>query len=113
MTSTTPTLTDRYVQAVLGGIPSGDRPELEREIRALIADTVDSKAAGGTLAVCPDHGTDPHDGTHDAGAVPALRWGRAISPAGPDRMTEAATTGAPVRPAAWPLHGVARLEAAA
>ncbi|MGZ6673741.1 MAG: hypothetical protein ACXVFM_15475, partial [Solirubrobacteraceae bacterium] len=23
--------------------------------------------AGGTLAVCPDHGTDPVDGTHDAG----------------------------------------------
>ena len=42
MTSTTPTLTDRYVQAVLGGVPSGDRPELEREIRALIADTIDA-----------------------------------------------------------------------
>ena len=50
MTSTTPSLTDRYVQAVLGGVPSGDRPELEREIRALIADTVDAKAADGTLA---------------------------------------------------------------
>jgi hypothetical protein len=49
MTSTTPTLTDRYVQAVLGGVPTGDRPELEREIRALIADTVDAKAADGTL----------------------------------------------------------------
>ncbi len=49
MTSTTPTLTDRYVQAVLGGVPSGDRPELEREIRALIADTIDAKAADGTL----------------------------------------------------------------
>src|SRR6478735_4298997 len=51
MTSTTtPTLTDRYVQAVLGGVPTGDRPELEREIRALIADTVDAKTADGTLA---------------------------------------------------------------
>ena len=50
MTSTTPTLTDRYVSAVLSGVPSGDRPELEREIRALIADTVDAKAADGTLA---------------------------------------------------------------
>jgi hypothetical protein len=49
MTSTTPTLTDRYVQAVLGGVPSGDRPELEREIRALIADTIEAKAADGTL----------------------------------------------------------------
>ena len=69
--------------------------------------------AGGTLAVCPDHGTDPLDGTHDAGAVPALRWGRGIAPAGPDRMTEAHSAGAPVRPATWPLHGAARLEAAA
>jgi 2,3-bisphosphoglycerate-independent phosphoglycerate mutase len=67
----------------------------------------------GTLAVCPDHGTDPLDGTHDAGAVPALRWGRGIAPAGPDRLTEAHSAGAPVRPAAWPLHGTARLEAAA
>ena len=87
---------------------------LEALDAALLAPLSDAVArAGGTLAVCPDHGTDPHDGTHDAGAVPALRWGRAISPAGPDRMTEAATTGAPVRPAAWPLHGAARLEAAA
>ena len=50
MTSTTPTLTDRYVSAVLSGVPTGDRPELEREIRALIADTVDAKTADGTLA---------------------------------------------------------------
>ena len=49
MTSTTPTLTDRYVSAVLRGVPSGDRPEIEREIRALIADTVEAKAADGTL----------------------------------------------------------------
>ena len=87
---------------------------LEALDAALLAPLSDAVArAGGTLAICPDHGTDPLDGTHDAGAVPALRWGRAISPAGPDRMTEAATTGAPVRPAAWPLHGAARLEAAA
>ena len=49
MTSNTPNLTDRYVSAVLGGVPTGDRPDLEREIRALIADTVDAKAADGTL----------------------------------------------------------------
>ncbi len=47
--STSTTLTDRYVSAVLGGVPSGDRPELEREIRALIADTIDAKAADGAL----------------------------------------------------------------
>ena len=49
MTSNITNLTDRYVSAVLSGVPSGDRPELEREIRALIADTVDAKAADGTL----------------------------------------------------------------
>ena len=87
---------------------------LEALDTALLAPLSDAVArARGTLAVCPDHGTDPLDGTHDAGAVPALRWGRGIAPAGPDRMTEAHSAGAPVRPAAWPLHGVARLEAAA
>jgi 2,3-bisphosphoglycerate-independent phosphoglycerate mutase len=69
--------------------------------------------AGGTLAVCPDHGTDPFDGTHDAGAVPALRWGRGIAPAGPDRMTEAATAGRPVFAPSWPLARPALVEAAA
>ena len=68
--------------------------------------------AGGILAVCPDHGTDPVDGTHDAGPVPALRWGRGVAPAGPDRMTEAAAAAAAVRTAAWPLHGTP-VEAAA
>ena len=54
----------------------------------------------------------PVDGTHDAAAVPALRWGHAIAPAGPDRMTEAAAAAAPVRTAAWPLSG-SPVEAAA
>jgi 2,3-bisphosphoglycerate-independent phosphoglycerate mutase len=87
---------------------------LEALDTALLGPLSDAVArARGTLAVCPDHGTDPLDGTHDAGAVPALRWGRGVAPAGPDRMTEAHSAGAPVRPAAWPLHGAARVEAAA
>jgi hypothetical protein len=51
MTASTPTstLTERYVSAVLRSVPSGDRPELEREVRALIADAIDAKAADGTL----------------------------------------------------------------
>ena len=57
---------------------------LEALDAALLAPLSDAVAAcGGTLAVCPDHGTDPLDGTHDAGAVPALRWGRGVAPAGP------------------------------
>ena len=87
---------------------------LEALDAALLAPLSDAVArARGTLAVCPDHGTDPLDGAHDAGAVPALRWGRGIAPAGPDRVTEAHAAGAPVRPPAWPLYGAARMEAAA
>ena len=67
--------------------------------------------AGGTLAVCPDHGTDPVDGTHDAAPVPALRWG--AGSAGPDRMTEAAVADAPVLPPSWPLRAPVLVEAAA
>ena len=87
---------------------------LEAIDAALLAPLRDAVArAGGTLAVCPDHGTDPFDGVHDADAVPALRWGDGIAPAGPDRMTEAASASAPVRAPAWPLHGAALVEAAA
>ena len=87
---------------------------LEALDAALLGPLSDAVArAGGTLAVCPDHGTDPVDGTHDAAAVPALRWGRGIAHAGPDRMTEAHSAVAPVRPPAWPLHGTARVGAAA
>jgi 2,3-bisphosphoglycerate-independent phosphoglycerate mutase len=47
-------------------------------------------AAAGVLAVCPDHGTDPATGLHDAAPVPALRWGSGVAAAGPARMTERA-----------------------
>ena len=87
---------------------------LEAIDAALLAPLRDAVArTGGTLAVCPDHGTDPFDGVHDADAVPALRWGDGIAPIGPQRMTEAASAGAPVCPPAWPLHGAALVEAAA
>jgi 2,3-bisphosphoglycerate-independent phosphoglycerate mutase len=87
---------------------------LEAIDAALLAPLRDAVArAGGTLAVCPDHGTDPLDGTHEAGAVPALRWGPEIAPAGPDRMTEAACVRAPMRPPAWALHRAALVEVAA
>ena len=46
---TTSTLTDRYVWAVLRAIPEAQRGELEPEIRALVADTIEARthAAGG------------------------------------------------------------------
>ncbi len=68
---------------------------------------------GGTLAVCPDHGTDPLDGAHDGAPVPALRWGAGIAASGAQRMTEAATAGAPVHPPSWPLGARALAEAPA
>ena len=43
------TLADRYIWAVLRAVPSDQRKDLEPEIRALVADTTESKAADGTL----------------------------------------------------------------
>jgi hypothetical protein len=42
------TLTDRYVWAVLRAVPEAQRPDLEAEIRALVADAVEAQAAEGT-----------------------------------------------------------------
>ena len=39
------TLTDRYVWGVLRSVPEAQRPDLEPEIRAMIADAVDARAA--------------------------------------------------------------------
>lgn len=41
---TTPTLTDRYVWAVLQCVPSRQRADLESELRALVADAIDASA---------------------------------------------------------------------
>jgi MFS family permease len=38
-------LTDRYVRAVLRAVPGRQRPELEPEVRALVADTIDAHGA--------------------------------------------------------------------
>ncbi|MEJ3403597.1 hypothetical protein WDJ51_02510 [Rathayibacter sp. YIM 133350] len=44
----TATLTDRYVYAVGRRVPSTQREELEREVRALVADTTDAKREEGS-----------------------------------------------------------------
>lgn len=50
--TTTSTLTDRYVEATLRRLPLRQRPDIERELRASIADAVDDRlAAGGDPAV--------------------------------------------------------------
>jgi len=38
-------LSERYVQAALRAFPAAQRPELEREIRALVGDAIEAKAA--------------------------------------------------------------------
>jgi hypothetical protein len=41
------TLTDRYVWAVIREVPQHQRTELEREVRALVADAIEARTAGG------------------------------------------------------------------
>ncbi len=48
MTTTTNSLTDRYVEATLRRLPNEKRPDIERELRAAIADAVDDRVADGT-----------------------------------------------------------------
>ncbi len=42
------TLTDRYVWGVVRAVPESQRPELEPEIRAMIADAIDARTASGS-----------------------------------------------------------------
>ena len=48
------TLTDRYVWGVVRAVPESQRPELEPEIRAMIADAIDARLADGS----PDEPAD-------------------------------------------------------
>lgn len=45
--STPASLTDRYVAAVLRSLPEAKRADIEKELRASIADAVDARVAGG------------------------------------------------------------------
>ncbi len=40
-------LTNRYLGAALDGVPSGKRPDVERELRSSIADAIDDRTAAG------------------------------------------------------------------
>ena len=42
---TTDTLTDRYVWAVLKSLPEAKRADIDRELRASIADDIDARVA--------------------------------------------------------------------
>ena len=47
MTATAPTLTDRYVEITLRRVPAHQRPDIDRELRASIADAVDDRMEAG------------------------------------------------------------------
>jgi 2,3-bisphosphoglycerate-independent phosphoglycerate mutase len=61
---------------------------IDAELLVPLRDAV--RRAAGRLAICPDHGTDPLTGRHDATPVPAVVWGAGIAAAGPAAMTERA-----------------------
>ena len=52
---TTDTLTDRYVWAVLKGLPEAKRTDIDRELRASIADDVDARVESGEDAAAAEH----------------------------------------------------------
>lgn len=49
------TLTDRYIAAVVRGVPEKQRADLDRELRASIADSVDDRVAAGASATSAEH----------------------------------------------------------
>jgi hypothetical protein len=51
----TTTLTDRYVSATLRRVPQKQRPEIEKELRAAIADDVDARLAQGDAPDAAEH----------------------------------------------------------
>ncbi|WP_320670652.1 hypothetical protein [Patulibacter defluvii] len=65
--------------------------QLDRDLLAPLAGV--ALDLGATLAVCPDHGTDPDSGRHTAAPVPAVVWGPAIGRRGPERVTERGVAG--------------------
>jgi 2,3-bisphosphoglycerate-independent phosphoglycerate mutase len=70
---------------------------LERMDRDLLAPLRDAVgAAGGRLAVCPDHGTDPATGRHDPAPVPAVVWDARGGTRSGGRLSERAAAGAPL-----------------
>ena len=72
----------------------GALERLDAELLAPLRDVV--AAQGGRLTVCPDHGTDPETGAHDAAPVPAVVWGAGVEASGPARMDERAAAAAEV-----------------
>jgi 2,3-bisphosphoglycerate-independent phosphoglycerate mutase len=50
---------------------------IDAELLAPLADHINH--TGGRLTICPDHGTDPCTGRHDAAPVQSVRWGDGVT----------------------------------
>lgn len=79
---TNDTLTDRYVWAVLKGLPESKRLDIDRELRATIADDVDARVASGETPAAAERAVLL--GLGDPGRLAASYTGRTLSLIGPD-----------------------------
>lgn len=71
----TSTLTDRYVWAVQRSLPEAQRADIDRELRATIADAIDAKVEAGTAPASAER-----DALADLGDPYKLAWGYADRP---------------------------------
>ena len=69
------TLTDRYVYTVLRSLPEAQRADIDRELRATIADTIDAKIEEGATPESAER-----DALSDLGDPYKLAWGYADRP---------------------------------
>jgi 2,3-bisphosphoglycerate-independent phosphoglycerate mutase len=79
----------RDLGAVIGALEAIDA-QLVGPLRELVAEL------GGRLVVCPDHGTDPVTGMHDASPVPALVWPPRRDAPSAERFSERDACAAPL-----------------
>ena len=76
------TLTDRYVWAVLKSLPDSKRADIDRELRASIADDVDARVAAGETPAAAEHAVLLELG--EPARLAANYTGRTLALIGPD-----------------------------
>ncbi len=79
---TSDTLTDRYVWAVLKALPESKRVDIDRELRATIADDVDARVASGEDPAAAEHAVLL--GLGEPGTLAASYTGRTLALIGPE-----------------------------
>jgi hypothetical protein len=80
--TTTTSLTDRYLDAALRGIPEGQRSDVERELRSSIADAVDDRVGAGEEPAAAERSV--LEGLGDPTRLAAGMTGRPMYLIGPD-----------------------------